>query len=979
MKKKAKIVLGIIVLLFVINMTIDSISFATTTETTKYNTNYKPEFYGTIGITIKVGDTLDLKNSFYRILAKDFEDGNITKEIQTVSNNVDTTKEGTYNIIYKVSDSDGNETSINVPVKVINNGDRTIQRKIYTISGLSKMKLTGYNRGNNHDKQSLGIYLPKGVSVSAKQISNTDADLEVEFLNDDRLKESLASNCNLGSSTDPEEKELFEKYNIRVENTNKNIVKNGESINLENNVSVRYKLKAQSFSDFVECERYNGKSYDNVPFIITPKEISENPIIEITLNDNVKPLDYYTYGDSMEDFKNKWRNSKNEFAVIEGSRSTFLVPYKDLEDLGVSKKSNSADYINDTFNSIDDILMYYDKVIEEFDEYIGLSYNTEKETDKNVKTKYFFKADLHGAGFAYYNFEDHVAMTSDSLDVFLHNHGDGWCALHEIGHGYQGFFRSEELELGEVSNNFLAYYYQKEHLQGSWLGKISDIEKEIIEGIRNSEESYLTKNNNENNIQNLGSSDKFAIRLYAYVNLFNKLGPKESISSLYSYYREALDKGLVKSFNGIDDATDSMVIALGESTKYNIIPYLQEWKLKPSNEVIKQIYDKDYPIVYFLRDLVKNEQEAERIKSDLNLEGIYSLVSNDDINKYNLKGSVKIKLDENLFEELNGSNIILKSGNSIVRELKIDSNTINIIDMPIGIYEIECSKETDDLAIKYVVIKQDNTSEVALSKLKLIRIRLLNFIDIYEKGEALDFSSGVLVLEYDNGSTSSIKLTDNDIKVTGYNPNTVGEQVLTVEYKGCTTRVRVDVYEPEDDYIELIKLPNKVEYKKGEDLDLEGGQLRLTTNNGGNVELVDLKDERVRIFGYDKNKIGTQEISVEYKNCTTKFEVIVTNNEENPTEPNNPSNPTEPNNPSNPTETDSPSNTTNPDSSSNQKQPDNANSADERYDTKNSVDNQNLAEKILPRTGETSVVKLIVVVIIALIIVIVAYIKIRNI
>lgn len=824
MRKRFNNIVGVI-LACIISIAMYNISLANNPETTKYNTNYKPEFYGTIGMTIKVGDTLDLKSSFYRILAKDFEDGNITKNIQVISNNVDTTNEGTYNITYKVSDSNGNDTTINVPVNVINNGERKIQRKIYTISGLSKMKLTGYNRGNYQDRQNLGIYLPEGTSISAKQISSTYTDLEVEFLNNDRLKESLSGTCRLGSSGDLQEKEYFEKYDIIVENTNKNILRNTENTVLENKVSVRYKLKTGDNS--TEYKNYSEKSYDSVPFIITPHEISEKLVIEITLNDNIKPLDYYTYGDSMEEFKNKWKESKNQFAVIEGNRETILVPYKDLEYLGVSKKASSDYYINDTFNCIDDILRYYDDVIEEFDEYIGLSYNTEKETDKNVKTKNFIKADIHGFGYAYYEYDKHIGMVSDSLDVFLHNTGDGWTALHEIGHGYQGYFASEELQIGEVSNNFLAYYFQKEHLKGKWLANISDIEKDIIENMRKLDESYLIKTSKENDIQNLGNSDKFAVRLYAYVNLFDKLGPKESIASLYSYYREAYDKGSVKMLDRVDDATDSMSISLGESAKYNIIPYLQEWKLKPTNTIIKQIYDKDYPMIYFLRDLVKDDQEAEKIKSDLNLEGIYSLVSNEDINKYNLKGSINIQLGKQLFEEVNGNSIILKSGTNIIKELKIDTPVINIDNMPIGIYEIEFSNEVENITPRHVTIKQDNISNVVVSKINLDRAFLMNVIQGYDLGEELDLSSGVLVLKYDDNSISNIKLTDENIKIIGYNPNIVGEQNITVEYNGITATTTVEVYEVKERHIELNKLPKKLKYKKGEALDLTGRTIKI--------------------------------------------------------------------------------------------------------------------------------------------------------
>ncbi|UJS28689.1 DUF5011 domain-containing protein [Macrococcoides canis] len=53
----------------------------------------------------KVGDTF---SPLAGMTASDVEDGDLTSEIQVVSNNVDTTKAGTYQIVYQVTDSNGN-------------------------------------------------------------------------------------------------------------------------------------------------------------------------------------------------------------------------------------------------------------------------------------------------------------------------------------------------------------------------------------------------------------------------------------------------------------------------------------------------------------------------------------------------------------------------------------------------------------------------------------------------------------------------------------------------------------------------------------------------------------------------------------------------------------------------------------------------------------------------------------------------------
>ena len=83
--------ISVISILSIIAVLIPKISFG---EEDTEESNNVPEFYGTTDITIRVGDILDLNCSFYRIYAKDFEDGNITKNIKITKNTVKTRPSG---------------------------------------------------------------------------------------------------------------------------------------------------------------------------------------------------------------------------------------------------------------------------------------------------------------------------------------------------------------------------------------------------------------------------------------------------------------------------------------------------------------------------------------------------------------------------------------------------------------------------------------------------------------------------------------------------------------------------------------------------------------------------------------------------------------------------------------------------------------------------------------------------------------------
>ena len=66
--------------------------------------------------TLIVGDTFDVKKD---VTAKDTEDGDLTDKIEVVKNDVDTTKSGTYEVTYKVTDSKGASTTKTIRVTVV--------------------------------------------------------------------------------------------------------------------------------------------------------------------------------------------------------------------------------------------------------------------------------------------------------------------------------------------------------------------------------------------------------------------------------------------------------------------------------------------------------------------------------------------------------------------------------------------------------------------------------------------------------------------------------------------------------------------------------------------------------------------------------------------------------------------------------------------------------------------------------------------
>ncbi len=72
--------------------------------------------------------------------------------------------------------------------------------------------------------------------------------------------------------------------------------------------------------------------------------------------------------------------------------------------------------------------------------------------------------------------------------------------------------------------------------------------------------------------------------------------------------------------------------------------------------------------------------------------------------------------------------------------------------------------------------------------------------------------------------------------------------------------------------IEIKSMPDKTEYELGEDLDLTGGEFEVVYEDGAAVSI---PMSEAAVSGYDKNRVGQQEISVAWGSADTSFSVTV--------------------------------------------------------------------------------------------------------
>lgn len=651
----------------------------------------KPEFYGTTKIILKKGEEFSLDNTMYRVFVRDFEDFNISDKIKA-THNVNTSEVGEYKINYSVTDSHGNTSNLDVPVIVTEdeNTNNMIERTMYSLPSVDNIAAMEIHRGNNHDRQMLGIFVKENANLRIRKVSG-GSNLTYTMLNNDSHTESTET-----------------------------ITDEWKDITFE---------------------------HDYTPFIKTLYKQNTPVKVEIewdSTDTGIKELNYYHYGDDEAEFFDKWEKDVDSYSVIEGEALTVLVPYND--------RNKITNYWNKGFKNLDNFLDYWKKVVDLYDDMLGLEYDPDNQNDQNVKSKFFVKANAHGAGAAYYA-GDHVGVNKDSVATFFEAN---WGGLHEFGHGYQGSLGKGDLDIGEVSNNIFAHYAQTNKdiypFNDYWLGKLPDIE-----------ERYNEVRLNGGTFKDLNASGK----LYFIINFLNSFEGQDTYKEIAMLYRHNVIEGNNMS------TQDAWALGVYEAYGINIIDYFEAWGINVSENIKIKIENSNAKNVFSMKDLVNDEALINTIKNDLNVDTNYVLVNNEQLSKYNLSGDLNINITIDNEELIKGKYVILKDGNKEVYRQKIDSSKIIIKDLPIGVYKLVLPEFTASYInnISNVMISNNKTTEKDIT---YTNIENKNYLDNDVKVQFQGY--------YYNDAAEIKLLNDNTINTLSTNENLK----LHFRYRGTT-------------------------------------------------------------------------------------------------------------------------------------------------------------------------------------------------
>lgn len=811
-----------------------------------YSTNNAPIFYGATKITIdkNVTENFSIKDSRFRIYAKDFEDGDLSSKIECISNNVNSTTPGNYEIKYRVKDSHNNEVIVIVPVVVLDktDGECTIERTLYTLQNDWNITLIGVGRNRNGDRQNLGIYMPEGTSANIK-IINADSNFTIWMLGNYETKET--------------------NFTLNATQTD-------------------YK----TFSNVK-----NSTSYSCVPFAgsviqAEGEDVNKTYKIEVNFDSSVKPLDYYLYKDNEDDFMSNWKLSQNDFGVIDCQAMQIIVPFTDIDK--ISKRTYSQ-----AIGTLDESLEYFMKVIDRMDEILGVSINPKSPLDQNVRMKYFAKANGNKTSVGAYYTNNHIAVGSASAwPLFTY----GWGTLHECGHGYQGYLGQGSANglnmcLNETGNNVFAYYIQSDKTiykaAGSNVGELKNIENGRNAKRLNGQDIF---NNNNGTYTNTDE------KLYMIVNMLDSFEGYKTYAKMYSYFRKSVYE------NGANAYTIPEIYTMffAETYGVNIMPYLYAWGLPVGSNVAYEIMQKNLKSYSILADSV-GEENLQNIKTSENLMLSYGLISEEVLSKYSIKGNLKLTINLPEFSKIQNRVVALFSKGKMVAKSQITSNEIEFKNIDVGIYEVRLPViyDYDNQTLVLSVNNGENMAEYSYIKSsmdfsdrtqKLFQLGYHRYsgsigfsieLSNYNKRAKIDYGGGYLL----NQSGEWLTTKANDTFISFQILNNTGDVVFEKSVKGNKDYFSKQGM-PENPYVDVdygykvviyTEMPNYVRIKSV----LTGTELSQynTTSKNISYEITRYGFKLLNVENFDEETIMYNDTKNKTINFIEDYKSSVTNEE----------------------------------------------------------------------------------------------------
>ncbi len=178
---------------------------------------------------------------------------------------------------------------------------------------------------------------------------------------------------------------------------------------------------------------------------------------------------------------------------------------------------------------------------------------------------------------------------------------------------------------------------------------------------------------------------------------------------------------------------------------------------------------------------------------------------------------------------------------------------------------VYCNK----VAYYTITVKDNSPKSLTISKMPTKTI--------YNVGENLNLTGGVLKISYADGRVGTISMSSNAVTKSKFDSSTPGIKIIKLTYKGLSTNISLTVKNNNQKVVKSIsiaQIPNGTIVKKGTKLNLNGGTLRVTYSDGTS-KVISMKSTGVTTSYIDTSTSGTKIMTITYAGKSTTLKIIV--------------------------------------------------------------------------------------------------------
>lgn len=290
---------------------------------------------------------------------------------------------------------------------------------------------------------------------------------------------------------------------------------------------------------------------------------------------------------------------------------------------------------------------------------------------------------------------------------------------------------------------------------------------------------------------------------------------------------EFVEDEMSSSVNGGSESTYDKMLAVNDALNKNYPMIITESSVimessrvslearqKWATYINKNIINKGIPFSIFDNGILQNGNGLATKAEDYGILDRKNLKWKDEKMIQNLVGTdnepiseisnITVKTQPTKTEYIQGEELDLAGGIILATYTDGKTEEIKMTDSQVIVHGYDKSKIGEQvLTVEYggkttqitVVIKQKEENPI---EVKEIRVKTQPKRAKYTQGEELDLTGGVIFVLYTDGKTDEIEMTDSQVTTNGYNKNKLGEQIVTIIYKGKTTQITVNVKQKDD-------------------------------------------------------------------------------------------------------------------------------------------------------------------------------------